>query len=89
MTLEEEIFQRKEVNWESLLSFGFILKDSDYDYRTTFMNGDFEAHIHIHFDGSVSGEVYDTETGDEYSNIRIKSARGAFVMQVREENQKI
>lgn len=89
MTLEDEIFQRKKVNWESLVSFGFVLKDSEYDYRTTFMNGDFEAHIHIHSDGSVSGKVYDTETGDEYSNIRIKSARGAFVMQVREEYQKI
>ena len=89
MTLEDEIFQRKKVNWESLVSFGFVLKDSEYDYRTTFMNGDFEAHIHIHSDGSVSGKVYDTETGDEYSNIRVKSARGAFVMQVREEYQKI
>lgn len=89
MTLEDEIFQRKKVNWESLVSFGFVLKDSEYDYRTTFMNGDFEAHIHIHSDGSVSGKVYDTETGDEYSNIRIKSARGAFVMQVREGYQKI
>ena len=89
MTLEDEIFQRKKVNWESLVSFGFVLKDSEYDYRTTFMNGDFEAHIHIHSDGSVSGKVYDIETGDEYSNIRVKSARGAFVMQVREEYQKI
>ena len=89
MTLEDEIFQRKKVNWESLVSFGFVLKDSEYDYRTTFMNDDFEAHIHIHSDGSVSGKVYDTETGDEYSNIRVKSARGAFVMQVREEYQKI
>ena len=89
MTLEDEIFQRKKVNWESLVSFGFVLKDSEYDYRTTFMNDDFEVHIHIHSDGSVSGKVYDTETGDEYSNIRIKSARGAFVMQVREEYQKI
>ena len=89
MTLEDEIFQRKKVNWESLVSFGFVLKDSEYDYRTTFMNDDFEACIHIHSDGSVSGKVYDTETGDEYSNIRVRSARGAFVMQVREEYQKI
>ena len=89
MTLEDEIFQRKKVNWESLVSFGFVLKDSEYDYRTMFMNDDFEACIHIHSDGSVSGKVYDTETGDEYSNIRVRSARGAFVMQVREEYQKI
>lgn len=89
MTLEEEIFQRKEVKWDRLCPFGFTVTDLGYDYHTKFMNGDFEAHIHIHSDGSVSGKVYDTETGDEYSNIRIKSARGAFVMQVREEYQKI
>ena len=47
MTLEEEIFQRKEVKWDWLCPFGFTVSDLGYDYRTTFMNDDFEAHLHI------------------------------------------
>ena len=89
MTVEEEIFQRKEVKWDCLCPFGFTVSDLGYDYHTKFMNGDFEAHLHISFDSSISGTVYDCETGEEYTNIRVKSIRGAFVMQVREEYQKI
>ena len=89
MTLEEEIFQRKKVKWDCLCPFGFTVSDLGYDYHTKFMNGDFEAHLHISFDSSISGTVYDRETGEEYTNIRVKSIRGAFVMKVREAYQTI
>ena len=47
------------------------------------MNGAFQAVITIDKSGTVSGQVYDTDTGDVYLPLRVESNTGGFAEKVR------
>lgn len=89
MNIESEIFKRCHVNYDKLISYGFIEKENGYYYSKKFLNDAFEARIKVDKTGNVTGKVMDLELDEEYFNIRIEAQTGVFVNSVKEEYQKI
>ena len=83
MDIEREIFKRGKINYQKLVSYGFIRENNIYHFFKEFMKS-FRADITIDLDGNVSGKVYDLKTNLEYTNFRISDLTG-FAHQVREE----
>lgn len=89
MQLEEEIFKNSYADVKKLEEHGFEVKNDIYVYSKIFKNGDFRAEITIDKMNMVLGKLYDLSTGDEYSNIRVKSNEGAFVRSIRQAYKEI
>ncbi len=83
MDIEREIFKRGKINYQKLVSYGFIQENTIYHFSKEFMKS-FREDITIDLDGNVSGKVYDLKTNLEYTNFRISDLTG-FAYQVREE----
>ncbi|TCP96185.1 putative DNA-binding protein (MmcQ/YjbR family) [Cricetibacter osteomyelitidis] len=84
MSLEQQFFQKAEVDFSTLLSFGFTQTEQGYYYSCPILNGQFLAEIWISLKGEVRGRVFDVEMEAEYDNIHIAGQLGEFVHQVRE-----
>ena len=63
--------------------YGFAESGTDFVLKTSLMNGDFKAVVVIDKTGSVSGRVYDADTGDIYLPLRVENGSGGFAEQVR------
>ena len=83
MNIEKEIFKKYKIDYNKLVSYGFIQENNIYHYSKEFMKN-FRANITIDLNGNVSGKVYDLKTNIEYTNFRIEDLSG-FAHQVREE----
>ena len=83
MTLEEKVFQRSGVDFSKPEKYGFIKKGTDFILKKALMNGSFQAVITINRNGTVSGQVYDADTGDVYLPLRVESVAGGFAEKVR------
>ena len=69
MTLEEEIFKKRELDTKKLLEYGFI-KNNDYlEYKKLILNNTFEIVIIVK-ENKINGKVIDKEFDDEYLNYR-------------------
>ena len=84
MNIENEIFERTIVNFSKLEKYGFKKEKNKYIYSKNFINDNFKANITIDENSIVSGKVYDLDTGEEYTNIRIENNVGKFVNSVKE-----
>jgi len=86
MSLESELFARLRPDFSRFPAAGFAhdAKKQAWTARIEFMNGDFCADVTVSDAGSVSGRVYDADSGDEYLAVHIPSQSGAFVSKVRE-----
>ena len=89
MNIEDEIFKKKRLNKDKLISYGFNRDNKFYKYSKEFMNGSFRADVYIDDNSNVMGKVYDLNTGDEYVNFRIDGINGEYVSTVREEYRNI
>lgn len=89
MDIEKRIFGRSRVDFEKLVKYGFEKHVNSYSFSSDFMDGDFRAVVTVDEEGNTSGKVYDTQTGDEYSNIRVSIDDGAFVGEVRQAYENI
>lgn len=89
MSIEDEVFDRKKLNIDKLLKFGFKRDGENYKYSQTFLHNSFRADICIDPSGRVSGKVFDLEINDEYASFRIKDIDGQFVNSVRAEYKAI
>ncbi len=87
--MEEEIFKKRQLNLEKIVNFGFILEDNQYKYSKKIMDGSFRVDIVISKEGKVSGEIYDLETDDQYTNFRLENIEGDFVNRVKNEYKTI
>ncbi len=83
MTMEEKIFQRSNVDFSKLEPYGFKKKGTDFILEQSLMNGAFKAVIMIDGNGTVSGQVYDSDAGDIYLPLRVETNAGGFAEQVR------
>lgn len=83
MNIEEEVFNRYEVNLTKLKKYGFKLIDKSYVFNKEIIDN-FEAIITVDKKGIVTGKVIDLDLNEEYINIRNKSLNSGFVYQVRE-----
>lgn len=78
-------FKNKKLNREKLVSFGFEEHNGGYYYYTDLLDGQMRMNITVLYDGNVSTEVIDNNSGEEYILHNIADATGAFVGQVKAE----
>ena len=83
MILEGTVFKRSIIDFSTLEPYGFKKSGTDFILKKSFMNGSFQAVVIIDQTGTVSGQVYDTDTGDAYLPLRVESNTGGFAGQVR------
>ncbi len=89
MSIEKEVFKRCKIDFEKLLSYGFLNENDDYIYSKNIMNDNFRVDIIVTKDGRIAGTVLDLSLYEEYTNFRIESLVGEFVAKVREEFENI
>lgn len=89
MQIEEIVFAKKKVRFDSLLAHGFTVKGDSYYYREKIVDDTFEVIVKISKSGAISGQVIDLDLEEEYLAFRAEQANGAFVGQVREAYQQI
>ena len=73
--LEEAIFSKCSLKEEDLLSYGFILVNGTYTYKTSLPIDGFDALIEIQGD-EVRGKVIENDLNEEYSLFRSFNATG-------------
>lgn len=78
-------FKNKKLNREKLVSVGFEEHNGSYYYYTDLLDGQMRMNITVLYDGNVSTEVIDNNSGEEYILHNIADATGAFVGQVKAE----
>lgn len=66
MTIEEAAFQKQRPDFAKFPAVGFTRHQHDYQLERDFMDGQFRAILRVKFDGQVSGNVIDNNTGEEY-----------------------
>ncbi len=89
MSLETDIFQRRRIEFASLIDFGCTHCPSGYLYTELFLNGQFRAEIHISLTGEVTGRVIECDSGEEYLPLHVEGQTGSFVGVIRENYTKI
>ncbi|MGT2755729.1 hypothetical protein [Streptococcus ovuberis] len=72
--IKDLVFQGKQVNWKSLETFGFALEEGKYVYRSSLMNGQFEAVITLGQEGRVVGQLIDTDLGKPLVSSMLETA---------------
>lgn len=80
---EAPFFARRKLNREKLLRYGFAEGAQGYQYGTSVLNGELELTVFVSPDGSVSTQMTDTATGDEYVLYKVASSVGSYVGEVR------
>ena len=79
---EEQFFLHRKVNYVKLLEYGFAEASDGYRYSTAVMDGQFQLHVFITNDGTVSTKMFDA-ANEEYALYKVTSAVGAYVGEVR------
>lgn len=82
---EVDIFQKRKINFNQLIPYGFIKKENQYIYTQNLLNNTFQVIITIDSHSNIHSQVIDLAFHEEYTNFRIKQQAGDFVTQVREE----
>ena len=77
----EDIFRRKKLNIEKLVSFGFV-KHGDWIYERDVMDGEFSLKVKIDKNGNVDTDLLENGTNDSYILYKT-NASGTFVGEVR------
>jgi len=84
MSLEKEHFGRYRPDFGRLEAAGFRKEEGTFEYRESFLDGQFEARLQISPEGEIRGQVIDLDTEEEYLPIRTRHPVGGFVGTVRE-----
>ena len=83
MTIEEKVFERKKFIPEKLFQYGFCEVGDGYEYKTDFMNGEFQASIFVTKEGKALGKVIDVMNDEEYSRLRAENCSDSYVISVQ------
>ena len=83
MKIEEKVFERKKFIPEKLLQYGFCEVGDGYEYKTDFMNGEFQASIFVTKEGKALGKVIDVMNDEEYSRLRAENCNDSYVISVQ------
>jgi len=83
MKIEEKVFERKKFIPEKLLKYGFCEVGDGYEYKTDFMNGEFQASIFVTKEGKASGKVIDVMNDEEYSRLQAENCSDSYVISVQ------
>ena len=72
----EKIFEKRKIDFEQLLNYGFIKHNDNYQYSRKIMNDDFQVIITINTKEQVHFQIIDLAFHEEYvfiSNIKMVS----------------
>lgn len=84
MSIEEEIFKRYIIEFEKLEAFGFKKEKENYLISKYIFNNTLRIDIKITTEGIISGNIYDLEFNDLYTNYRMEE-KGEYANLVRGE----
>ena len=83
MKIEEKVFEQKKFIPEKLLKYGFCEVGNGYEYKTDFMNGEFQASIFVTKEGKASGKVIDVMNDEKYSRLHAENCSDSYVISVQ------
>ncbi|MGN1408074.1 MmcQ/YjbR family DNA-binding protein [Lactobacillus sp.] len=89
MSIEEELFAKRQCKFNELVAYGFSQNGDDYCLEVPLKSANFIAKIRVSSVGEVSGKVHDLDTGDEYLLLRVDSDNGSFSAAVKAEYRAI
>lgn len=89
MSVEEEIFAKRQCKFNELVAYGFSQNGDNYSLEVPLKSANFLAKIRVSSVGEVSGKVDDLDTGDEYLLLRVDSDNGSFSATVKAEYRAI
>lgn len=85
MDIVKSIFQRRTVNIQKLIDFGFIKNDDIYMYQTTFSESGFIMTINISEQGDIEAKIIDPSFNEPYTLHLADGAVGSFVGGIKTE----
>ncbi len=88
MNVTDKYFRYKKVNYEKLKEFGFKEERGVFSLETPVCDGQMVMKTTIR-GGEISANVYDPETGDEYTLHTVETSSGEFVGKVRAEFESV
>ncbi|MBR0385180.1 MAG: MmcQ/YjbR family DNA-binding protein [Erysipelotrichaceae bacterium] len=88
ISIEERVFQFRRFMPEAMRSFGFSECNGSFSYETPIMDGIFTVSVTV-TNGTLKGTVLDSQSGEEYILLKVRSADGNYVTKVREEYEKV
>lgn len=88
MNVTEKYFRLKRFDKTKLISFGFSDGDKELVYRKKIADGQMDMRVCVK-DGRIFSEVYDCDTGDEYTLHAVDGTSGEFVGRVRRDFEKV
>ncbi len=83
MAIEDKVFERRTLKKETLETYGFVRQDNTFVFKKSFLDGAFEAIITVNADDTLSFNVIDCDSSEEYLPLNVAAQRGAFVKKVR------
>ena len=87
--LEDEVFKKRKLDKDKLISYGFVKENNVYKYSKLIMDDTFRIDIIIDSKGKIIGKVYDLDGDYEYTNFRLENVKGDFVNRVKDEYLKV
>lgn len=81
MSIEEKIFSKSKVDFDLLLKYGFKKEKDNYIYNKVIDN--FNVQITVNNKGIIIGKLFDIDTNEEYTNIRLNN-NGVYSSLIKE-----
>ena len=75
-------YRRYHCDENKLIDYGFKKQGHNYIYKKDILDGDFRIEVIIN--DILEAKVYDSDTDEEYTNIRLVGKQGKFVQKVRQ-----
>lgn len=85
----QEIFRQYKVDFNKLISFGFILQNDSYIFCTNILDSQMYVTLTIKTNETMQMQVFDLECNEEYTLYLAEGASGVFVGEVRKELEKV
>ena len=80
--------KNKQINYQSLLKYGFEKNNEKYIYKTKIYNDQFEIIVEIQ-NNKMCSKLMDLENEEEYILVDIQETSGEFIGKVRNEYEKL
>ena len=80
--------EKKKINYDLLIKYGFIKKNNSYYYEKNIMNNDFKVMIEI-INNSMFVKIIDNEFNEEYLMSNIEDISGNFISKLKDEYEKV
>ena len=89
MIAENSIFKKHNFDFRKLVKFGFEKSKVGYRFEQLFYNNQFKLIIFIDNKKQIQTTVFDNDTNEEFLPLKIDSAKGTFIGDVKNEYEQI